>query len=47
MGDERAHMMKVVACRDAFPNEHVPVDRELAQKGMALRREGMVWPASE
>ena len=41
-GDERARMMRVVACRDAFPKEYVPVARELAQKGMGLRRDGYV-----
>ena len=41
-GDEKARIMRVVACRDAFPKEHVPVARELAQKGMGLRREGQV-----
>jgi hypothetical protein len=41
-GDERAQMMKVVANRDTFSKEHAPAARELAQKGMAMRREGQV-----
>jgi hypothetical protein len=35
-------MMRVVACRETFPKEYFPVARELARKGMALRREGLV-----
>jgi hypothetical protein len=32
--------MRLVACRDAFLQENVLVARELAQKGMTLRKEG-------
>jgi hypothetical protein len=39
-GDERAGLMRVVAYRDALPKEYVSEAKELANKGMALKRDG-------
>jgi hypothetical protein len=41
-GDERARLMRVVACRDAFPKEYISEAKELANKGMSLKRDGQV-----
>ncbi len=32
--------MRLVACRDAFLKKNILVARELAQKGVTLRKEG-------
>jgi hypothetical protein len=41
-GDERAWLMRVVACKDAFPKEYISEANELANKGMLLKRDGQV-----
>ena len=41
-GNEAARSIRVLACRDAFPKEHIPEAKRLAQKGMGLRTNGEV-----
>jgi hypothetical protein len=38
-GDERAQLMRVMAFKDAFPKEYISEAKELANKGMSLKRD--------
>ncbi len=39
---EDGRSMQEISCRDAFPREKVQLARELAQRGMNLKKEGQV-----
>jgi hypothetical protein len=42
MGGEHAEKARAISCRDSFPKEHLGKVKELATKGMSLKRGGQV-----
>jgi hypothetical protein len=42
MGGEHAEKARAISCRDSFPKQHLGKVKELAAKGMSLKREGKV-----
>ena len=41
-GNEAQQNIRVLACRDAFPKDYIMDAKKLAQKGMSLKREGLI-----